>query len=111
MDLAKLDLPVAQAAENTNLMLIHGTDNKMIDYSNLAELVINLRKGNKNNFECHVYPGAGHLIESPYSPVCTRAWHRVFRSEVQFGGNGPLHAQAQEQSWARILRFFNEHLN
>uniref|UniRef100_A0A668ABW8 Uncharacterized protein n=1 Tax=Myripristis murdjan TaxID=586833 RepID=A0A668ABW8_9TELE len=48
------------------------------------------------------YPGAGHLIEPPYSPnVRTSLW---------WGGHPALHAAAQEDAWKKMLDFMDTNL-
>ncbi|KAG7318904.1 hypothetical protein KOW79_017378 [Hemibagrus wyckioides] len=58
------------------------------------------------------YPGAGHLIEPPYTPTCrTSTWaNRPTHTMIQWGGNLVEHAAAQEDSWSRILTFLESNL-
>uniref|UniRef100_A0A3B5A8F2 Uncharacterized protein n=1 Tax=Stegastes partitus TaxID=144197 RepID=A0A3B5A8F2_9TELE len=56
----------------------------------------------------YLYPGAGHLIEPPFSPH-----FRVtnFMTMVMlWGGHTKPHADAQEDSWRKILSFLQQHL-
>ncbi|MCJ8744574.1 hypothetical protein PDJAM_G00120220 [Pangasius djambal] len=58
------------------------------------------------------YPGAGHLIEPPYTPTChTSVWaSQPTQSMIQWGGNLKQHAAAQKDSWPRILTFLESNL-
>nr|XP_020648130.1 bile acid-CoA:amino acid N-acyltransferase isoform X4 [Pogona vitticeps] len=76
-----------------------------------AELAIaRARKYGKNNCILLSYPGAGHLIESPGSPLCFSSFMRNCFRPVQWGGKLELHAKAQEHSWKEIQKFFELHL-
>ena len=65
-------------AKGASFLLIHGTDDQAIDSASGAHMVARLRKHGYNKIELHMYPGTGHLIESPYLPVCPANYHRVF---------------------------------
>uniref|UniRef100_A0A8C6UQ03 Uncharacterized protein n=1 Tax=Neogobius melanostomus TaxID=47308 RepID=A0A8C6UQ03_9GOBI len=52
------------------------------------------------------YPGAGHLIEPPYSPH-SRISLWMF---MVWGGRVAPHAAAQEDAWKKMLQFMNTHL-
>lgn len=58
------------------------------------------------------YPGAGHLIEPPYSPHRrTSMWSIKPRKLVTlWGGHLAPHAAAQEDSWRKMLDFMERHL-
>ncbi|KFQ01827.1 Acyl-coenzyme A amino acid N-acyltransferase 2, partial [Leptosomus discolor] len=45
------------------------------------------------------YPGAGHLIEPPGSPLCSISSIRGPPRPVVWGGEAQAHAKAQEHSW------------
>lgn len=76
-----------------------------------AELAIaRARKYGKNNCAMLSYPGAGHLIEVPGSPLCFSSRMRNCFRPMQWGGKLELHAKAQEHSWKEIQRFFELHL-
>lgn len=51
------------------------------------------------------YPGAGHLIEPPGSPLCSTSSIRGTPRPVAWGGEPQPHARAQEDSWREILQF------
>ena len=60
------------------------------------------------------YPGAGHLIEPPYTPHCSASFMKLGLSpEIGFlawGGEPVGHAYAQEDSWLKILEFLRKNL-
>ncbi|XP_061467330.1 acyl-coenzyme A thioesterase 1-like [Rhineura floridana] len=60
--------------------------------------------------ELYCYPGAGHLLEPPYLPLCHTSFHRPLGCLVLWGGKWREHAKAQEDAWQRILAFFRQHL-
>ncbi|XP_007431472.1 bile acid-CoA:amino acid N-acyltransferase isoform X1 [Python bivittatus] len=56
------------------------------------------------------YPGAGHQIEPPGSPVCYAYPVRFYPLPFQWGGEMKPHAKAQEDSWNEIQNFLKLHL-
>ncbi|XP_054246373.1 acyl-coenzyme A amino acid N-acyltransferase 2-like [Indicator indicator] len=56
------------------------------------------------------YPGAGHLIEPPGSPLCSMSSIQGTPRPVLWGGEAQPHARAQEHSWQEIVRFLELHL-
>uniref|UniRef100_A0A8V5G7B4 Uncharacterized protein n=1 Tax=Melopsittacus undulatus TaxID=13146 RepID=A0A8V5G7B4_MELUD len=56
------------------------------------------------------YPGAGHLIEPPCSPLCSMSSMRGSPRPVLWGGETKAHARAQEHSWKEIIRFLEREL-
>lgn len=57
------------------------------------------------NVEMVVYPGAGHLIEPPHSPLCIACFTKSINMPLYYGGNTKSHAVAQELSWKKIQQF------
>ena len=58
------------------------------------------------------YPGAGHLIEPPYTPHCEFSFHKHPGNDfIAWGGETKGHTLAQEDSWYRILQFFHKQLS
>ncbi|XP_072027919.1 bile acid-CoA:amino acid N-acyltransferase-like [Amphiura filiformis] len=73
----------------------------------IAGLIQN--NGHDNPCEFIKYPGAGHLIEPPYVPVCTFSYQHpwgIFR----WGGTPRDHAHACEAAWKKVLAFLQEHM-
>ncbi|XP_042738077.1 bile acid-CoA:amino acid N-acyltransferase-like isoform X2 [Lagopus leucura] len=57
------------------------------------------------------YPGAGHLIEPPGSPLCSISSLRGNPLPVVWGGEPQPHARAQQHSWQEIVQFLELHLS
>ncbi|XP_067664326.1 acyl-coenzyme A thioesterase 1-like [Haliotis asinina] len=64
----------------------------------------------QKNIELIIYPGAGHLIEPPYMPLCRTIYHNMLGMTLVMGGQTEGHAVAQEDAWKRLLEFFHKHL-
>ncbi|EMP39600.1 Acyl-coenzyme A thioesterase 3 [Chelonia mydas] len=60
--------------------------------------------------EFYSYPGAGHLLEPPYLPLCQASIHKLSGGYMLWGGQWREHARAQDDSWHRIQVFFQQHL-
>ncbi|XP_076442148.1 acyl-coenzyme A thioesterase 1-like isoform X2 [Babylonia areolata] len=57
------------------------------------------------------YPGAGHLLEPPYTPHCLSCVNPNAGIEMRWGGNPADHADAQVDSWERLQTFLHTHLS
>uniref|UniRef100_A0AAY4ENL0 Uncharacterized protein n=1 Tax=Denticeps clupeoides TaxID=299321 RepID=A0AAY4ENL0_9TELE len=73
------------------------------------------KAGNDHLLTVLSYPGAGHLIEPPYTPHF-RFSNFTFQGSNQkvvllWGGHTEPHAHAQEDSWEKILLFLQQHLH
>ncbi|XP_026169815.1 acyl-coenzyme A thioesterase 1-like [Mastacembelus armatus] len=77
----------------------------------MDQMVERLKHHGKENFETVRYPGAGHLLEAPYSPYCTSSFHRVLPYVVLWGGEARAHAAAEVHLWSKIQEFFKTHLS
>ncbi|KAK3596947.1 hypothetical protein CHS0354_002514 [Potamilus streckersoni] len=73
----------------------------------------------RSNIEMVRYPGAGHLIEPPYTPLNRlipvsfgeiERFDAVNSTFLLCGGETKLHAKAQEQAWDKILNFLRTNL-
>ncbi|KAL3882106.1 hypothetical protein ACJMK2_028477 [Sinanodonta woodiana] len=73
----------------------------------------------RSNIEMVRYPGAGHLIEQPYTPLNRlipmsfggiKGFDAVKSMYLLCGGETKLHAKAQEQAWEKILKFLRTNL-
>ncbi|XP_006887036.1 PREDICTED: bile acid-CoA:amino acid N-acyltransferase [Elephantulus edwardii] len=100
-------LPIEKA--QGQFLFIVGEADKNIHSKICAEHAIERLKSNgKNNWALLSYPGAGHLIEPPYTPVCYASW--VSNVPILWGGEVIPHAAAQEHSWKEIQKFLRKHL-
>uniref|UniRef100_A0A8B9H7U9 Acyl-CoA thioesterase 16 n=1 Tax=Astyanax mexicanus TaxID=7994 RepID=A0A8B9H7U9_ASTMX len=71
------------------------------------------KAGNRHLLHTLTYPGAGHLIEPPYTPHHRASNFLVNGKEkviMLWGGQTKPHADAQEDSWEKILAFLQQHL-
>ncbi|KAM9468195.1 acyl-coenzyme A thioesterase 1-like [Clarias gariepinus] len=97
------------------LLLVVGDDDQNWATLDSAEDMERMseKAGNQHLFKILIYPGAGHLIEPPYTPH-----HRASNFTVPgkkkvimlWGGQTRPHAYAQEDSWEKILDFLQQHL-
>ncbi|XP_035763865.1 uncharacterized protein LOC118454194 [Neolamprologus brichardi] len=74
-----------------------------------------LREGGKEHLLSRLaYPGAGHLIEPPFSPHFRATKFILLNSKEKvillWGGHTKAHSDAQEDSWRKILSFLQLHL-
>ncbi|KAJ8358535.1 hypothetical protein SKAU_G00150600 [Synaphobranchus kaupii] len=80
---------------------------------NAVEIQERLQDADKSHLLTWVsYPGAGHLIEPPYSPHArTSLWTmKPTKLMVCWGGHTAPHAAAQEDAWKKVLEFLECHL-
>ncbi|XP_070181675.1 acyl-coenzyme A thioesterase 1-like isoform X2 [Littorina saxatilis] len=54
-----------------------------------------------------MYPGAGHLLEPPYTPHCRYCYNPVAMGNVLWGGEPKAHAVAQLDAWKRTIDFLH----
>ncbi|XP_035383770.1 peroxisomal succinyl-coenzyme A thioesterase-like isoform X1 [Electrophorus electricus] len=107
VDVARVTCPV---------LLVVGGDDQNLPTLEASEDIQHImeKAGNHHLLQVLIYPGAGHLIEPPYSPH-----HRATNFIVQegkdkilllWGGQAKPHADAQEDSWEKLLAFLQQHL-
>ncbi|XP_046559282.1 acyl-coenzyme A thioesterase 1-like [Haliotis rubra] len=65
----------------------------------------------RKNVELVIYPGAGHFIQPPYTPVCRAMYHKTLDIMLVMGGQPEAHAAAQEDAWTRLLHFLLKHVS
>ncbi|XP_044898396.1 bile acid-CoA:amino acid N-acyltransferase [Felis catus] len=94
-----------------HFLFIVGEDDKSINSKAYAEQATEqLRRNGKDNWTLLSYPGAGHMLEPPYSPLCCASKLSKLHLFMQWGGEVTLHAAAQEHSWKEIQKFLRKHL-
>lgn len=102
-------LPIEKA--QGHFLFIVGEDDKSINSKAYAEQATEqLRRNGKDNWTLLSYPGAGHLLEPPYSPLCCASKLSKLHLFMHWGGEVTLHAAAQEHSWKEIQKFLRKHL-
>ena len=102
---------------NCPVLLICGIDDQYLNAEfNARQIYDRMNKVGKGHL-CNIlsYPGAGHVIEPPYTPLCYSQFEPVVREShgnryVVWGGESKAHAQAQEDSWSNILAFLRNNI-
>ncbi|ELW68420.1 Acyl-coenzyme A amino acid N-acyltransferase 2 [Tupaia chinensis] len=102
-------LPV-EKAQGSILFIVGENDECMNSRACAEQAMDQLRSHGRSSGRMLVYPGAGHLIEPPYSPLCFASWTRGVLWPLLWGGDSVGHAAAQEHAWGEIQRFFRQHL-
>nr|KAF6331511.1 bile acid-CoA:amino acid N-acyltransferase [Pipistrellus kuhlii] len=111
------------------ILFVIGEDDQSIKSKAYAEQALEqLKSHGRSNGRMLVYPGAGHLLEPPYAPLCYAS--RIYSVSAYASNNHPLalsrnyslsqpllwggepaaHAAAQEHAWGEIQKFFRQHL-
>ncbi|KAM8917006.1 bile acid-CoA:amino acid N-acyltransferase-like isoform 2-T2 [Spinachia spinachia] len=96
------------------LMYIVGEDDLSASSTENANLIEQtLRAAGKSQLFTRLsYPGAGHLIEPPYTPNSrVSLWSfKPRKLYTLWGGHPAPHAAAQQDAWKKILDFMDSHL-
>uniref|UniRef100_A0A8C4MZG1 Bile acid-CoA:amino acid N-acyltransferase n=1 Tax=Equus asinus asinus TaxID=83772 RepID=A0A8C4MZG1_EQUAS len=103
-------LPV-EKARGPILFIISGDDECFNSRQYAEQALDQLRShGRSSGRMMLVYPGAGHLLETPHGPSCYASWSYSLSAPILWGGDRVAHGAAQEHSWAEIQKFFRRHL-
>ncbi|XP_078275514.1 bile acid-CoA:amino acid N-acyltransferase-like [Rhinoraja longicauda] len=109
--------PIVQVDKiRCRFMIICGEDDQNCPVAESADELRKMMKaaGNNHLLTTISYPQTGHLIEPPYSPhfriskLKINSLNKTVR--VLWGGTTKPHADAQEDSWKKILAFLERHL-
>lgn len=101
--------PIEKA--QAQILFIVGENDASLSSREYAQQALErLQSHGKSNGRMLVYPGAGHLIEPPYAPLCYASWNPLFSIPLLWGGDPVAHAVAQEHAWGEIQKFFRQHL-
>ncbi|XP_068449755.1 bile acid-CoA:amino acid N-acyltransferase-like [Clinocottus analis] len=96
------------------LMYVMGEDDLSCSSMENANLIVETLKaaGKSQLLTLLSYPGAGHLIEPPYTPNARMSLWSIKPQKLftLWGGHAAPHAAAQEDSWKKILDFMESHL-
>ncbi|XP_006013635.1 acyl-coenzyme A amino acid N-acyltransferase 2 isoform X2 [Latimeria chalumnae] len=102
-------LPVERA--RGQILFIVGEKDQNIACKACTEMTIQrMQKHGRSNYRMLSYPGAGHLIEPPWSPFCLVSWSRMYDAPVLWGGEGSSHARTQVEAWKESLDFLQHHV-
>ncbi|XP_005100865.1 acyl-coenzyme A amino acid N-acyltransferase 2 isoform X2 [Aplysia californica] len=91
-------------------LFIQGEDDQCVNPAITKLLKKRISSEFHKNVEFITYPGAGHILEPPYAPLCRCNWNAIFKMYMLWGGDPKLHAHAQADSWPKILNFLNRNL-
>lgn len=106
---SKYCFPIEKA--HGHFLFVVGEDDKNLNSKVHAnQATRQLMECGKKNWTLLSYPGAGHLIEPPYSPLCPASRMPYVMASVHWGGEIIPHAAAQEHSWKEIQKFLKQHL-
>ncbi|KAL1776794.1 bile acid-CoA:amino :amino acid N-acyltransferase [Sigmodon hispidus] len=99
-----------EKAEGHFLFVVGEDDKNLNSKVHAHQATAQLVKSGKKNWTLLSYPGAGHLIEPPYSPLCSSSRIPFVIPNLSWGGQVIPHAAAQEHSWKEIQNFLKKHL-
>ncbi|KAK5876657.1 hypothetical protein CesoFtcFv8_025990 [Champsocephalus esox] len=99
---------------NCPILLVNGDDDQSWPTVESAEDMAQMMRaaGNEHLLTRLDYPGAGHLIEPPYSPHfrATKFIKDGQKVILLWGGTTKPHSDAQEDSWKKILAFLQQNM-
>lgn len=69
-------IPVEEADSDTHFLVVAGEKDAFGFRECLEPFRNRMLRHNKHNFETVLYPGAGHILESPYGPLIKHSFQR-----------------------------------
>ncbi|XP_066112727.1 bile acid-CoA:amino acid N-acyltransferase [Saccopteryx bilineata] len=102
-------LPI-EKAQGQILFIVGENDQALNSRECGTQALERLKSHGRNNGRMLVYPGAGHLLEPPYAPLCYASQTYGHSITLLWGGDPTKHAAAQEHAWGEIRKFFRQHL-
>ncbi|XP_076464424.1 bile acid-CoA:amino acid N-acyltransferase-like isoform X2 [Babylonia areolata] len=94
-----------------HILILTSDDDKQVDPKMSNAYQSAYPKNKRHLLEVVHYPGAGHLLEPPYTPHCRSCVNPYLGEDLMWGGTPSDHAAAQEDSWSRIQSFLRTHLS
>lgn len=99
-----------------SLFLLSSDDQYQPSKERMLAVIDGMKKaGNGHLVEEFHLEGAGHLLDAPYMPICTKSSikfpnipHPYFTT---WGGTTKHYAHSVEKSWRRVLDYFKQHLH
>merc|ERR1719150_2765848 len=92
-----------------DLLVIEGGDDPIrLSPEFAGQCLSRARASGKTNCRHLLYPGLGHLLDLPYSPLCTATSNPQLPPGVQlfYGGQEVLHQLVQLEAWDETLDFY-----
>ena len=108
------ELSALTPVENITCPILLGsmTDDMNLDSVSTAGIIFDRMKAvHKDSLCTHLrLPGAGHMIDPPYSPLCYASYSKYFKQYIVWGGEAKSHALGQEIYWQKVLHFLQQNL-
>ena len=85
--------------ENTyaHMLLIHSANDDVFDYDHMLDAAKRLgKRAGNGRVKVRIYPGAGHVLEPPITPLLRGGYSKLFKAVVMNGDEPRLHAIAQQ---------------
>uniref|UniRef100_A0A8C9IIU6 Uncharacterized protein n=1 Tax=Piliocolobus tephrosceles TaxID=591936 RepID=A0A8C9IIU6_9PRIM len=102
-------LPV-EKARGWILFIIGESDECLYSKACAEQAVDQLQSHGRSSGRMLLYPGEGHLLESPYAPLCFASWNPGISRPLLWGGDPAAHAAAREHALGEIQKFFRQYL-
>ncbi|XP_076053235.1 acyl-coenzyme A thioesterase 1-like isoform X1 [Oratosquilla oratoria] len=103
-------LPIEKS--NSAFLFLVSVDDQDLNSELYAQMGVQILK--KNNYdkpyEVCSYPGAGHLLEPPYSFFCSASFQHSVMMVPKWGGSLKFHSLAQEKAWIKLRQYLLKHL-
>ncbi|XP_067414249.1 acyl-coenzyme A thioesterase 1-like [Emydura macquarii macquarii] len=109
-DQATWDCRIPVEKSSAKFLFLSGLDDKNWKSELCCRETVQRLQQCGRDVEFYCYPGAGHLLEPPYLPLCHVSIHKLVGAFMLWGGQQREHARAQEDAWHRIQVFFQQHL-
>ncbi|XP_077178900.1 acyl-coenzyme A thioesterase 1-like [Paroedura picta] len=109
-DPAVLECRIPVEKSSSKFLFLSGKDDRNWPSERYCQKTVQCLQQNGCPVEFYCYPGAGHLLEPPYLPLCYASIHKLLGHTMLWGGKWREHAKAQEDVWQRIQDFFRRHL-
>ena len=94
----------------TDILFVLGLDDQAVDVDHYLKILkYKMCLNTRENFQVVTYEGLGHLVDSPYMPVCVCV-RSVFNQKIliEYGGRDTQkHALSQIKAWKKAIEFFN----
>ena len=76
-----MPLPCAfqiEKASHCDFLFVYGGDDQLCGIHHAEQITNRLSEHGCTNYKLNIYPGAGHLLEPPYTPLSATTYHKVF---------------------------------
>ena len=67
-----------EKAKHCQFLLVYGEDDQMAGIHHAKKITERLKEHGCTNYKLLTYPGAGHLLEPPYTPLSSVTYHKLF---------------------------------